>query len=201
MNFGEPDLTDDNHQTISSHLFICNGKLPEHLRIGEINQPTSDTPERVTFTNIDLPSRYVPPKMGSDFLWQVQGLLTLNYLPFLDAFRLKTIFQLFLPHIEAQFLSFSQKGLQGIENFSIEPCERLVYGESLTGQAITLTCNGNWFLGSGDLNLFGQVLWQFFNANTPIGSFYTFRLINSVADETWTWEPTLTRTIRQQTYQ
>ena len=201
LSFASSDFNDENRQqTISSRILICNGKLPEHLLPGEINQATSNTPERVTFKNIDLPSRYVPPKMGADFLWQVQGLLTLNYVPFLDAARLNTLFQLFSPPVETQSTNFSRKGLQGLERFTIDPCERLVYGEALTGQAITLVCNGNWFIGNGDLYLFGQVLWQFFNANTPIGSFYTLRLINSAADDIWTWEPILTQAIRQQTY-
>lgn len=200
ISFDMPhDLTQKNyHQTISSHLWVCHGKLPEYLRLGEVNRPGFNTPERITFKNIDLPSRYFSPKMEDDFLWQVQGLLSFNYLPFLDVVRFKALLKLFLPRIEDQVLikNVNLKIAQGIEQLTVEPCERLVYGESITGCSISLTCNGNHFSGSGDLYLFGQLLWQFFTVNTPIGGFYTFRLINSALDELWTWEPSLLRTIR-----
>lgn len=200
LSFSLPDLNQPHYQqTISSHLLTCNGKLPEYLHYGDICLPGANTPERLTFQNIDLPSRYHSPKMSEEFLWQVQGLLLLNYLSFLDADRFKALLKLFLPKIEDQSVSkdFNSRFLQGIEQFTVQPCERLVAGEAISGQAIRLTCNSHYFLGNGDLYLFGQLLWQFFTMNTPIGGFYTFTLINSASDEKWTWEPNLRSTIRR----
>ncbi len=198
LSFPTPNTIDQPYQqTISTTILLCNGKLPEYLRLHEINQPGINAPELLPFKNIDLCSRYHSPKMQAQFLWQVQGMFSFNFLPSLDVKRFKDLLLLFLPRIDNTPTSTAFHTIQSIENLTVEPCERLIRGESFTGLTIHLSCNGNHFINSSDLYFFGQVLWQFFLINTPIGGFYTFHLINSVANESWTWEPNLPKILQQ----
>ncbi|WLE99139.1 MAG: type VI secretion system baseplate subunit TssF [Candidatus Electrothrix communis] len=176
-------------ETLSIELTCTNGSLPENIQIGDISQPTSSTPELVTFSNITTPTAGVQPPLGKNLLWRLLSLLSLNYTSLCESKNLKKLLSLYLfpDTTDRASLLANQKRISGIENIHTVPADRLVNGFMLRGREIRLAARHDHFASQGDLFLFGSVLNEFFAVYSTLNSFTRFTLKETQRGESITW--------------
>jgi len=83
--------------TLSIGLLCTNGKLPESLRLGDLNQPTDNTPPRVEFKSIRGITPCQPPKFDDKLLWRMLSQLNANHFRLADRDYLRGLLALYLP--------------------------------------------------------------------------------------------------------
>jgi type VI secretion system protein ImpG len=159
-------------ETLSLLLTCTNGSLPETLRLGDISQPTSRSPEFVEFKNIKPPTNSVLPPLGTNLLWRFLSHLSLNYLSLARAENLRALLGLYLfpEGRERTAILANKKRISGIENVEVKPSDRLVSGVMMRGREIKLNIRQDQFASQGDMFLFGCVLDQFLGGYASINS-------------------------------
>jgi len=176
-------------QTLSIRLTCTNGNLPEQLQLGDISKQTSDSPELLTFSNVLSPTAPIAPPIHGDELWRLLSHLSLNLLPLADADALKALLRIYLfPEGRDKIkISANQKRVDGIEELSVEPSDRLVRGHLVRGQEITLTVRQDHFAGLGDLLIFGAVMDRFLGEYSSMNTFTRLEIKETVSGETYVW--------------
>ena len=147
-------------ETLSLFVRCTNGILAERIRLGEINQRTPQSPEKITVTNITVPIGATKPAIGSDGMWKVAAHARLNLGAAADTKTLKELLSLYLPEggenvgrVVAQ-----RRRVEGIENVSLASDTRLVKGNLYRGVVVTIQLHHNFYPCTGDLYLFANVL-------------------------------------------
>ncbi|MHB8111394.1 MAG: type VI secretion system baseplate subunit TssF, partial [Syntrophorhabdaceae bacterium] len=160
-------------QTLSISLTCTNGQLPEKLQFGDISVETSDSPELLTFRNVVPPSFYIEPPHGRNVLWRFLSHLTLNYLSIANSENLKELLTLYVLEEgrDRTRISGNTREIQGISDLTLEPVRRLVRGNMVQGQKITIAANRDYYSSQGNLLLFVSVLDHFFGAYSAMHSF------------------------------
>jgi len=168
-------------ETLSIQLMCTNGFLPERLRIGDLSQPTSSSPELVEFRNIKPPTTSVFPSLGTSLLWRLLSHLSLNYLSLARAENLRALLDLYIfPESRDRTATLAnRKRIGGIEKVEVKSSDRLVSGVMMRGQEIALNTRQDQFASSGDLFLFGCVLNEFLGGYASINT-YTQLIIQEV---------------------
>ena len=186
-----PDFDLDNQETLIIGLTCSNGALPAQLRPGDISKPTSNTPETVEFSNILQPSEYQYIASGSSMLWRLLSHLSLNYLSLADTDNFKALLGLYQQSGAAgnKQQVANRKRIDGISNISVTPCDRLLRGMPIRGQAINVQVNPGGFASRGDMYLFGTLLDHLFASFASLNSFTEFSMTDETSDETYTWKP------------
>ncbi|WP_248730578.1 type VI secretion system baseplate subunit TssF [Pseudomonas sp. MWU13-2517] len=182
MGFGR--RREQGHETVSIELTCTNGNLPRQLRAGEINQPSEQTPESLTFRNITAPTASFAPPLDQDFLWKVISNMSLNYLSLTDINALKVILETYdLPRYhDRQALKISQKRLGALRSISHEAVDRLHRGLPVRGLRVDLAIDPQGFLGQGDMFVFASVLNEFFALYASLNSYHELRVISTQGD-------------------
>lgn len=177
-------------ETLSLKLFCTNGDLPDNLRVGDINQATSSSPEFADFTNIMQPTLGVYPPLGHNLLWRLLAHLNLNNVSLANADNLKALLgiYLFTETRDRSGLLANQKRIQGIENITAHPSNRLVSSLILRGQEIEVRARSDHFASAGDFFLFGCILDDFFALYSSINAYTRFKLIDAFKGETYQWQ-------------
>lgn len=178
-------------ETLSLDLVCTNGDLPESLRVGDISQATSSSPEFASFTNIMQPTLGVYPPLGRHMLWRLLAHLNLNYVSLASSENLKALLDIYLfPDTrDRSGLLANRKRVNGIESVSAEPSNRLVSGVILRGQDITVKARSDHFAGDGDFYLFGCVLDEFFGLYSSLNAYSRFILKDGFKGEEYQWPP------------
>ena len=180
-------------ETLTVRLTCSNGLLPVQLQQGEINLPTSDTPELVDFSNLMQPTQPIDPPLEGNTLWQLLSHLSLNLFNLTDADSLRNLLRLYIfshGHDRSR-VTANEKRLEGIEEFVTQPVNRLVRGVMMRGQRIDMVIRADNFAGLGDFNLFGMVLDGFFSEYAAMNNFTQLNVKNSNSGEVFTWPPRL----------
>jgi type VI secretion system protein ImpG len=186
-----PDFALDNQETLIIRLTCSNGALPAQLRPGDISKPTSSTPETTEFSNILQPSEYQYIASGSSMLWRLLSHLSLNYLSLADTDNFKALLGLYLQSGVAgnkQEVA-NRKRIDGVSRITVTPCDRLLRGMPVRGQAINVQVNPGNFASRGDMYLFGTLLDYLFASFASLNSFTEFSMTDEASDETYTWKP------------
>jgi type VI secretion system protein ImpG len=180
-------------ETLSIELLCTNGALPENLQPGDICEPTSTSPEFVTFRDIRPVTRNVLPPLGSNLLWQLLGHLSLNFLSLATAQNLKALLELYVfsESRDRPAVLANQKRINGIEAVNAIQKDRIVNGAIIRGQEINLEIRQDHFAGPGDLFLFGSILDHFLGAYATINTYTRLRIHESMKGETHLWPPRL----------
>lgn len=178
-------------EVLSLELVCTNGVLAERLQLGDISQPTSSTPEMVTFRNITLPTPYVLPPLGKGLLWRLIAHLNLNYVSLSGPEQLKTLLKLYIftDTRDKKRVLANQKRVDGIEKVLCRLEDRLVSGVVMRGQKIGLVLRQDHFASLGDLYLFGQVLDHFFGVYGALNTFTHLEIEESLSGEVFSWPP------------
>ncbi|MEN6615803.1 MAG: type VI secretion system baseplate subunit TssF [Syntrophorhabdus sp.] len=176
-------------QTLSISLLCTNGQLPEKLQFGDISVETSDSPALLTFSNVIPPSYYIEPPHGRNILWKFLSHLTLNYLSVANADNLRELLTLYILEEgrDRTRIAANSREIQGIEDLSLEAVRRLVRGNMVQGQKITITANRSYYASQGNLLLFLSVLDHFFGAYSAMHSFTQMNLRESTTGECFSW--------------
>ncbi|MBU1169360.1 MAG: type VI secretion system baseplate subunit TssF [Proteobacteria bacterium] len=181
---GIPEL-----KNLSFDIFCSNGFLPEALREGDICTPTPKTLESVTLKNIRKPTVAALPPLGSENLWRLTSLMTLNHLSLTRAENLRTLLKLFLMegHRDRKNNLINERRIKGILDLKTKPVDRLVRGTMIRGLDIRMTLSQSHFAGPGDVYLFGSMLDRFLAMYASINTFTRLTIKETDSGETWTW--------------
>ncbi|MFH1139986.1 MAG: type VI secretion system baseplate subunit TssF [Pseudomonadota bacterium] len=176
-------------ETLSISLLCTNSSLPESLKLGDISQPTSTSPELCEFRNISSPTSMVQPPLGKNVLWRFLSHLSLNLLSLADRDNLKALLRLYIfPEggDRASILA-NEKRVEGIEGLHLKSATRLFEGLPIRGQKIKLKLNPDNFASLGDMFLFGTIMDHFLGAYASINSYTQLKVEDSLKGESYKW--------------
>ncbi|MGR2708468.1 type VI secretion system ImpG/VasA family protein [Pseudomonas sp. IB20] len=182
MGFGARSPQDQ--ETLSIELTCTNCNLPRQLRAGDINQPSEQAPESLTFRNITAPTASFAPPLDQDFLWKLISNMSLNYLSLTDINALKVILETYdLPRYhDRQVQKVSQTRLGALRSIRHEAVDRLHCGLPIRGLRVDLAVDPQGFLGMGDLFVFASVLNEFFALYASLNSYHELRVTSTQGD-------------------
>ncbi len=177
-------------ETLAIQLLCTNGILTRSLQAGDIDQPTSTSPELCTFKNIIPPTPSVQPPLGMEMLWKFLSSLTLNLFAIADTKNFKELLRqyIFPEEYDQGRTAANEKRLEGITNISCQPGRRLDRGSLITGQEIELTINANNFSGTGDAFVFGTILDRFFADYAAINTYTRLFMRDDFSGENFQWK-------------
>lgn len=173
--------------TLSIDLLCTNGKLPESLRPGDLNQPTDNTPPRVEFKSIRGITPCQPPRFDDKLLWRMLSRLNANHFHLADRDYLRGLLATYLPSIGEGAQDANQRRIDAIEKVTVTQQRRFIRGLPIEGSVVRVECRADHFLSPGNFYLFGCVLDEFFAGCTAVNSFTAFTLFDSVHHETLQW--------------
>ena len=178
-----------NGETLTIKLTCTNGNLPCKLRPGDVSKPTSSTSELVEFTNILPPSDTIQVPSGGALLWRLLSHLSLNYLSLANAENLKALLNLYVfpGSVSRKEESLNRKKISAIEEVKVVSTDRLVRGNLLRGQEITITLDGEQFACRGDMILFATLLDKLFHSYASFNCFTVMTTRDSNTGETYSW--------------
>ncbi|CNH73686.1 type VI secretion system baseplate subunit TssF [Yersinia pekkanenii] len=176
-------------ENVSVSLTCTNRELPLMLRIGDINQPTKESPSFATFRNITRPSVPLYPVMDGSLHWSLLSNMSLNYMSLLDKDALKQILHTYdFPSLHnRQSARASQKRLDAIQRIETQPIDRLFRGLPVRGVQTTLWLEQRAFSSEGELYLFSTVLARFFSLYASVNAFHLLKVINLDNQECYEW--------------
>jgi len=176
-------------ETLSMHLLCTNGSLPENLRVGDLRQPTSSSPEYVEFRNILPPTASLSPPLGANLLWRLLSHLSLNYLSLSRVENLRALLELYLfPETREKATTMAnRKRIAGVEGIETKASDRLVSGVPMRGQEIKLKMRQDHFASQGDLFLFGCVLDHFLGGYASLNTFTNLIIQEVLKGDLYQW--------------
>lgn len=176
-------------ETLSIGLSCTNGTLPEALRVGDISQATSDTPETAEFRNITPATFSVAPPLGTNLLWRLISHLSLNHLSLARGENLRALLELYLfpDSRDRVSLAANKKRIAGIEGVDARPSDRLVGGLPMRGQEVEIRLRQDHFAGPGDMYLFGCVLDYFLGNYSSINTFMRLSVLETLKGDVSRW--------------
>jgi len=178
-------------ETLSISLTCTNGSLPEQIRLGDISQPTSTSPELMEFRNIIPPTFPTDPPIDSNMLWHFLSHLSLNYLSLAKLENIKELLGLYIfpEGRDRSKIAANTKRINGIVDLKVTPADRLVSGQMMRGREIRMTLRQDHFASPGDMYLFGSVMDYFFSAYSSMNSFTQLVVEENITGEIYTWPP------------
>lgn len=176
-------------ETLSMELLCTNGDIPQQLKPGDICQATSSTPELVDFSNLMKPTLPIDPPLAGNVLWQLLSHLSLNLLSLASVENLVELLNLYIFQQDRDRgrISSNKKRVQGIEEFTVQQTNKLVRGQMMRGQKITVVARSDFFASLGDFCLFSMVLDNFFSEYCSLNTFTQLDMTDSVSGETYAW--------------
>jgi type VI secretion system protein ImpG len=178
-------------EVLSIQLTCTNGSVPERLQLGDISQPTSTSPELMSFRNILPPTAPIQSAVGSNVLWKFLSHLSLNYLSVASLDNLKELLQIYIfpEGRDRGRIAANMKRVEGIVDLRVQPATRLVSGIMMRGTEIRAKLGQDHFASTGDMFLFGSVLDYFLAVYSSLNSFTRFFVEETSTGETYAWPP------------
>lgn len=182
-------------QTLSMQLMCTNNELPERLKFGEIDQPTSTSPERLAFRNIRAVTPQLDAPTGEQMLWRMISHISLNFLSMASADNLKSLLALYIfsDRQDHGRETANRHRVAGVESLSAEAETRLVGRRMLSGQKLALRCRSSHFASLGSLYLFGCVIERFLGDYAAINAYTRLELRDSDTGTVFHWPARLGR--------
>lgn len=180
-------------ETLAVDLTCTNGRLPEQLLLGDICRETANSPGLLAFHNITAPTLQIDPPIGRGNLWKLIAHLSLNLTSLGTVEGLRSLLETYLNMHErdSQKVSAMRKRIEGLEEMTIAPLDRVVRGIMLRGQRITLRVRRSNFSNVGDLCLFGAVLDCFLGEYSGLNCFTELVMLDIDSGEEFRWPPRL----------
>ena len=177
------------NETLSIQLSCTNRSLPESLRLGDINRPTSTSPDGFTFKNIRPITGAIDPPRGEALLWSVVSHTALNFLSLADVETLRSMLRHynFKRNQDHASVSANERLIEGITGLTVKRENRLIKGVMLQGQHIVMTCQGLNWPSLGSLHLWGTVLNSFLASYAGINSYTRFEIHDENTGTVLTW--------------
>ncbi|MEO7031582.1 MAG: type VI secretion system baseplate subunit TssF [Herbaspirillum sp.] len=181
-------------ETLSVQITCTNRLLPESLKLGDINQATATSPDRMTFRNIRAITSALNPPSGEGLLWRLISHASLNFMSIANATNLQALLSLYVfsDRQDQGRETTNRRRIEGIQEVTAVAETRLIgRGSILRGQRIQIKCRPDYFAGIGDMYLFGCVLNQFFGDYASINSYTRVELKDAFSGATFKWSPRL----------
>ncbi|MFT4907708.1 MAG: type VI secretion system protein ImpG [Oleispira sp.] len=180
-------------EVLTAKLRCSNGMITQQLKLGDINVNTPDVPDLVSFSNVSAISEYIAPITDGNILWKLLAHLTVNYLPIADLDNLKTLLNLYNPteKSDAKDHAANKKRITSLKQMRNLPSQRLYRGYLIRGQSIELDVDSTGFTSTGDLYLFGELIYSVIKQFADINSFVELNINNLNNGEQLTWQPSL----------
>ncbi len=176
-------------ETLSIRLTCTNGELAERLQIGDVKEPTSTSPEILSYKNIRPPTASVLPPLGKGLLWRFLSLYSLNYLSLANSENIKALLKLYIFSESRDQASVyaNTRRVDGLQSLEVNNADRLVRGYLMRGQDITVKIQSDHFASEGDLFLFGSVLDGFFSSYASLNSYTSFKIEEVLKGDSYKW--------------
>jgi type VI secretion system protein ImpG len=179
-------------ETLSIRVTCTNRSLPEGLKPGDINVPTSTSPDQMSFTNIRAITPAQDPPAGEELLWCLLSHVSLNLLSLASADNLRKLLGLYVFTGRQGPEMSNRRRIEGIVEVTATRESRLVgRGGMQRGQLIRIRCREDHYAGIGDLYLFGCMLERFFGDYAGINSYTRVELEDTLSGTVFTWPPRL----------
>ena len=181
-------------ETLSIRITCTNRSLPEGLKLGDISQPTSTSPERMQFRNIRPVTLAQESPIGEALLWRLISHTSLNFLAVTQTANLQAMLALYVlsERQDQGPEAANRRRIDGIQSVSASPETRLVgRGSVLRGQLIRIKCRQDHYAGIGDMYLFGCVLERFLADYASINSYTRVELEDAFSGTVFKWPPRL----------
>lgn len=182
-------------ETLSITLTCTNHELPGSLKLGDISQPTSSSPERLKFHNIRPVTPQLNPPADEHLLWRMISHISLNFLSLADAANLKMLLGLYV-FSERQDHGreiANRHRIAGIESLGAEPEARLIGHRMLSGQRLRMVCRSSHFASLGGLYLFGCMIERFLGDYAAINAYTRLELKDNDTGALFEWPARLGR--------
>ncbi|EDP65169.1 hypothetical protein BAL199_01444 [alpha proteobacterium BAL199] len=159
-------------ETVSIELSCTNGRAPEALAVGAIDQPTATSPTFATFRNPIGVTAQTPPPIDRNLLWILISNLALNYSSLADIHALGRILSTYnvRAQVDEQERRRMELLLEGIQSVHSEPMDWMRSGGVLRGVRFMLTVQESKLGGAAELFLFGTVFDRFLDMFSNINS-------------------------------
>ncbi|MDR6739170.1 type VI secretion system protein ImpG [Herbaspirillum sp. 1173] len=177
-------------ETLSLRLTCTNGQLAESLKLGDISQPTSSSPDRMNFRNIRTVSPALNPPTGEALLWRLISHVSLNFFSVASAENLQAMLNLYVfPERQEQGQeAANRRRIEGIQTVTATPETRLVgRGSVLRGQLVRIKCRQDFFAGIGDMYVFGCVIERFLADYAGINSYIRVEMEDAFSGAVFKW--------------
>lgn len=187
-----PDEPFRYREVLKATLVCTNGDAAESLLPGEIDTPTSDTPELVTFSNLTVPTQSRKPLMDNSQLWHIVSHIALNYLSVANVDNLKSVLRQYAVRTGDQRARDmpNLKRIDSLSSVEVIPGERIV-GECLVrGQLVRVKMRHDHFSGYGDRYIFGNVLSHLFANYAAVNTYTELEVEDTATGERLNWDPT-----------
>ena len=180
-------------EVLTAKLRCSNGVITQQLKLGDVNVNTPDVPDLVSFSNVSAISEYIAPITDGNILWKLLAHLTVNYLPIADLDNLKALLNLYNPteKSDAKDHAANKKRINSLMQMRNQPSQRLYRGYLICGQRIELDVDSTGFTSTGDLYLFGELIYSVIKQFADINSFVELNINNLNNGEQLTWQPSL----------
>jgi type VI secretion system protein ImpG len=177
-------------ETVSVELSCTNGRAPEALAIGAIDQPTASTPTFATFRNPVLVTPPTPPPIDRNLLWILISNLALNYSSLADPNALGTILATYNVRalVDEQERRRMELMLEGIQRVATEPMDWIRSGVVLRGVRFVITVQESKLGGDAEMFLFGAVLDRFLDMFSNINSVHQLILQGVERNVRYQWD-------------
>ena len=195
LSIATPRQQELQSETLSITLTCTNAELPESLKLGDIAQPTSTSPERLQFRNIRPVTPQLNPPADEHLLWRMISHISLNFLSLADAANLKMMLGLYV-FSERQDHGreiANRHRVAGIEALTAEPETRLMGRRMLSGQRLRLVCRSSHFASLGGLYVFGCVIERFLGDYAAINAYTRLELKDTDSGAVFEWPARLGR--------
>jgi type VI secretion system protein ImpG len=178
-------------EVVSLKLLASNGRLAERLGPGQIDQPGSQTPATVTFSNLVGVAPEVPPPIADALLWRLVAGLARNFGSIVGAERLRALVAAydFRALVDAQARRRLELLLDGIRGFEEAPGDALVRGAPVRLRRLSLTLAESRLGGEAEMFLFGAVMDAFLGVYAGINSLHRFEVRGAETNARYTWPP------------
>jgi type VI secretion system protein ImpG len=178
-------------ETLSLDLTCTNRSLVGQLRIGDISQGTSGTPNLARFRNIVAVTKPVRPALGSELHWRLLSHLAATRFSLADVQVLRTMLDLY----NVQGLVDQQSGranrlrIEGVRQVEATAVRRLLGGAPVRGTRMALELDEAHFASVGDAFLFASVVDELLAARAGLNTFSELAVRLQPSQRDYAWPP------------
>ncbi|MTI42576.1 type VI secretion system protein ImpG [Roseibium hamelinense] len=178
-------------ETISLNLLCSNGEHATRFGVGSVNQPTSDTPAKLVFSNITRIQPEVPPPLNDRTLWTLIANLSRNYASLIDVDALRTVIGAydFRAFVDKQAALQRDQLLQSFQSFERQGVDIFRKGRPVRAYELSLRLSESAMGGEAEMYLFGCVLDRFLKSYASINSLHRLSLTGTDSNTVLTWSP------------
>jgi type VI secretion system protein ImpG len=121
--------------------------------------------------------------------WKLISNMSLNYVSLVNVRALRVVLSTynFQAYYDRQAARAHELRLEGIENISAKPIDRIFKGVPIRGLRLQMDMKGSRFAGEGELYLLASVLNEFFALYATINSFHELEVRNVERGEVYQW--------------